>query len=295
MCTNSESFQKSANSEEYSFERVIGRIKGDGDYYRKSGDCVPITGGEPTIHPRFIDIITKIRSDFPTNRMAISSNGRRFFYPSFVNEVSKIDYMIWQIAVHGWNSDIHDAVTRAPGSFEQTTKGIDNLLQRKNPTHEIEVRIIVLKQNYRHLSRICEFVYNRFPSINRIVIIYQEIEGVCEDNFKLVNITHEEARGSVESAAKKWGKIFNDFRLYHFPLCTLSPEFWKYIWRTLRPEEVFHPPLCEECLCKEYCLGIHYGYREFIGEKEFNPIKKELKMKIDYDNYYHPILDVGGQ
>ncbi len=292
MCTNSESFQKDDNSGDYTFERVIERVGRDRDYYERSGDSVTLTGGEPTIHPRFIDIISQIRSNLPINRMMIASNGRRFCYPSFVDEVSRVDHITWEIAVHGWNAGLHDAVTRVPGSFDQTMAGIGNLIRRKNPTHEVEIRIIVLKQNYEHLSKICELINDRFPSINRLVIIYQEIEGVCEDNLKLVNVRHDEVREAVERTADKWGSVFGDFRLYHFPLCTISPRYWKYVWRTLRSEEVFHPSVCEECLYKKYCLGVHHGYHEFIGEDDFRPIKKELKLKTNEDHYYHPILDV---
>lgn len=292
MCTNSESFQKDENSEDYTFDRVIERVERDREYYERSGDSVTLTGGEPTIHPRFIDIINQIRANLPINRIMIASNGRRFCYPSFVDEVSKVGHITWEIAVHGWNAEIHDAVTRVPGSFDQTTTGIENLIQRKNPTHEVEVRIIVLKQNYKHLSKICEFINRRFPSVNRVVVIYQEIEGVCEDNLKLVNVRHGEVKEPVEETAERWGPIFSDFRLYHFPLCTVSPRFWKYVWRTLRAEEVFHPSLCDDCLYKKHCLGIHYGYRELIGEEDFTPIKKEVKMKTNEDHYYHPILDV---
>ncbi len=292
MCTNSEEFQEEDNSGDYTFERVTEKIDRDGDYYNKSGDSITLTGGEPTIHPRFIDIIGWIRSNYPRNRIMIASNGRRFCYPSFIDEISKIDHITWEIAVHGWNAKLHDAVTRTPGSFSQTTKGIADLVRRKNATHEVEIRIIVLKQNYKHLSRICEFIYRNFPGIDRVVIIYQEIEGSCEKNMKMVNVTHDQVRESIEGTADKWGGVFNDFRLYHFPLCTVSPRFWKYVWRTLRIEEVSFPPSCDECLCKRYCLGVHYGYQEAIGNDGFRPIKEKLKIKKNGKNYYHPILDV---
>ncbi len=294
MCTNPEEFQKDDNSPDYTFDRVLERLEKDKDYYERSGDSITLTGGEPTIHPRFIEIITRIRKDFPNNRMMIASNGRRFCYTPFVDATSRVNSITWEIAIHGPNSAVHDAVTRVPGSFNQTVDGIINLLNRKNPSHEIEIRVIILKQNYKILSEICEFIYEKFPGIDRVVLIYQEIEGVCEDNIKLVNVTHEEVRKPVEETAEKWGEVFPDFRLYHFPLCTISPRFWKYVWRTLRGEEVFHPLLCDECLYKEYCLGIHHGYHELIGIKEFQPIKKKMKLEINDNHYYHPILGVEG-
>ncbi len=292
MCTNPESFQAESVSATYTYDKVIENINRREDYYRETGDHINLTGGEPTIHPRFLEILKYIRNNFVNNRIVIASNGRRFYYDDFTREALRINNVSWEIALHGSNAQDHDAITRIPGSFDQTTRGFKNLLKYRNKSHLIEIRIILIKSNYKKLSSICSFVNDNFKEADRLVIIFNEVEGRCEDNLSFVKVDHNEARPFVEDSVSQWAHIFKDFRLYHFPLCTLNKKFWNYIWRTLREEEVFFPYSCDKCLYKKYCLGIHKQYFESSGAKEFTPIKNNIKMKVNEGNYFNPIMKI---
>ena len=61
--------------------------------------------------------------------------------------------------------------------------------------------------------------------IDRVVLIYQEIEGVCEDNIKLVNVTHEEVRKPVEEMPRSWVKCFPNFVFTTFLFAQYPRDF----------------------------------------------------------------------
>jgi len=292
MCTNPIGFQNGQDTKDYTYEKITERVKGFKEYLRITKENINITGGEPTIHPDFLKLLKWFRSNFPQNRIVIASNVRRFYYPLFAKEALKTNNVTWEISFHGWNKKSCEAIALAPNSFNQTVKGIYNILKYRNDFHEIELRVVIIKQNYQSLDKILNFIYEHFPGVDRVVLIFEEIEGSCEKNFKFVGITYSEVKNILEKNVKKWAGKFNELRLYHFPLCVLNYSLWKYVWRTLYQDEVSFLPICKECLYKKYCLGIHKGYLKMVGENEFRPIKKKVNIKLDKKNYFHPILDV---
>lgn len=169
--------------------------------------------------------------------------------------------------------------------------GIKNLLRHKNQSHYLELRIILIKKNYKNIDKIYNFIYRNFPGINNLVLIFNEIEGRCEDNLKSAVVTHTECRPYVQKAVDRWGRKFSNFGLYHFPLCALDDKYWEFAYRTLPDYEVTFLEKCTTCLYKKYCLGVHFGYLKNIGEGEFEPIKKKVRMET-CDNFHRPIIRV---
>lgn len=291
MCSNPVGFQDEDISEEYSFEKIIERVQCNADSWRKSRENINLTGGEPTIHPRFLELCYWFRRNFPTNKLVLATNGRMFSYPWFAKSFLKINNLTIEIAILAHNKKLHDAITRAKGSFEQATKGIHNILKYRKKLQELEIRIVLIKQNYKSVEEILNLIFNEFPSVDRVIIIFPEPEGVCGKNYKITGITYTQVKGNITSVVQEWNDKFKELRLYHFPLCTLEPELWKYTWITQRRDEVSYLSNCDNCAYKKYCCGIHKDYLEIIGDKEFQFPKTDLKFKID-NNICHPIVGI---
>jgi len=287
MCTNSPNFQNEIDSDLLRFEKIIQNIKSLG----KIEETINLSGGEPTIHPDFLRLLKWFRRQFSQTKIVVATNGRMFCYPKFARECFFINDVIFEIAIHGYNARMHDNITRVKGSFNQTIAGIHNVLKYKNDSHQLEIRIILIRQNYKYLDKILNLIINKFPSVDRVVLLFQEMEGVCGENFKTVGITYKKIRKYLPPLFKRWEKKFKELRLYHFPLCTIDFNLWKYHWRTLRKDEVTFLPSCNECLYKKYCLGIHKDYLKLVGGEEFIPIRKKIPIKTE-DNFYHPIVEI---
>ena len=66
MCSNpSKMYQNKKNSAFFAKEFIIEKIKKKREELIKTKDSIQLTGGEPTIHPEFLDIIRKI---IPVNK-----------------------------------------------------------------------------------------------------------------------------------------------------------------------------------------------------------------------------------
>jgi len=288
MCTNPFTFQLE-DSLPYSFENIKQRWS---NVKLKNVDTICLTGGEPTVHPDFFKILHWFRNKYQKNQIVIASNGRMFYYQNFAKKVLKTNNLLLEIAIHGYDEKTHDMVTRVRGSFKQTIEGVHNILRYKNESQELEIRIIITKLTYKNLDKILAFLKNEFDvkQIRDVVLIFMEMEGQAKDNFNIVGITYKEVMKYLPKIVKEYASQFNDFRLYHFPLCVLPQELWPYTWRTLRGEEVMFLSRCDKCYFKKYCVGIHRDYLSLVGDKEFKPLKKSKIKKSNF--WYKPFNNV---
>ena len=288
MCTNPSDFWE---SDHYTLEFLKGRVI-EASKELKDKEEILFTGGEPTIHPQFFEILDFTRRLYPSNQIELLSNGRRFVYKNFTSRVMKMPNLTLMISLAGYDSKTHDKVTRSNGSFQQTIEGLKNIFFYLDPSlnQKVEIRIVITKINYKYLTKILDLVKKEFPLTDRTILIFLEIEGQGKDNFDQVGLTHSQLRPYLKNIFPYFSKL-KELRLYHFPLCTLSPKFWPHVWRTLPEEELDFLPTCKKCLYKKHCLGIHKEYLEVIGGKEFKPLNLKLKLKLS-DNFHHPIIDI---
>ena len=291
MCTNPDwPWPAWDNSYDYSYKAIVKRLEKVKERI-KSDDSIYLTGGEPTLHPRFLDILEYISYHFPKQKIKLLTNGRRFFYKDFAKKVLEISNNFdIDLSIYGPTGNVHDGITRTINSFEQTIKGLDNLLLYRGEGQIIGTRFVITKLSYKYIDQFLKLIKKRFPLIDKLTLIFWEVENQAIKNFQSVKVNYIQVRPYIEKA-RPLLKYFKEIRFYHFPLCTISGEFWPYIWRTLPTDEVAFVPLCKQCQYKKYCLGIHKGYLEKMGTQEFKPIKEDFIIQKT-NNFHCPILQV---
>ncbi len=294
MCSNPPEFGLSKNHRLYSYRQLTNRIRNYSRRVLKNKETIYLTGGEPTTHPDFLKLIRWIRKNFPDNEIACLSNARMFCYEEFAKEVLKTEGLKLEIAFHGHTSALYAKITGVPNGFEQTVQGIKNVLRYRRADHCLELRIVLLRQNYEKIDALLNFAHANFKGLDSIILIFPEFEGQARDNFKRVSLTYSEIKRDIEKNIRKWSKKIDDLRLYHFPLCALDPEFWPSTWRTLPERELAFPSSCENCLYKRFCMGVHKDYLKIVGEKEFHPLTEKISLRTSRagDFPYHPIISV---
>lgn len=253
----------------------------------KLDDSIYLTGGEPTLHPQFLNILKYLSKNFPKQKITLLTNGRRFFYKDFARKTLEINNNFdIDVSLHGSTGDICDKITRTPGSFRQAIKGLKNLLLYKKKQN-IGIRFVITKLSYKNIDQFLKMAGRQFPSIDKIIFIFWEPEGQTIKNLETVKISYNQVKPYLEKIRLS-KKLLKEIRFYHFPLCAIPEKLWPYTWRTLRANEVDFTERCGRCFYKKYCLGIHKDYLKYMGDKEFAPIRKHLDIE-ETGNIYKPI------
>ncbi len=108
------------------------------DGRRKGAERLILSGGEPTIHPDFIDFV-RLGRLAGYRKVQTVTNGRMFAYGEFLRR--SLDAGLGEItfSIHGPNAKIHDALVGTRGAFEEEVKGLQRALADGRPIVNIDV------------------------------------------------------------------------------------------------------------------------------------------------------------
>lgn len=123
------------------------------DGRRKGATRLILSGGEPTIHPCYVDFIKLGRlAGYP--KVQTVTNGRMFAYREFLTRCVDAGLSEITFSIHGPNARIHDALVGVKGAFEQEVRGLQNALEDGRPVVNIDV--CVNRGNVKVLPQIIE-------------------------------------------------------------------------------------------------------------------------------------------
>ena len=143
-------------------KRVISDAKGMG------ARTVTLNGGEPAIHPNFIEIVEFIISkdmltQLFTNAIPITKKTAQILVQNKVYPC---------VSIESLNPAVHDYLTEVPGSLEKTLQGIENLIEA-GYTKEMPLTInaVMMKANYDDLEDLWNWAEqkNIQPTILRLI------------------------------------------------------------------------------------------------------------------------------
>lgn len=120
----------------------------------KNIERVILSGGEPTLHPNFLEIVKKAK-ELGYTHIQVITNGRLFAYRDFLEKAIKAGVNEITFSIHGHTKNLHEKQTQVKGSFEQTLLGLNNAL--KIPGLIVNVDVVINKINFKYLPEILSF------------------------------------------------------------------------------------------------------------------------------------------
>ena len=253
MCPSPEASRKNASEADIENLMTLARhIPSDTPH-------LTITGGEPFIIGEGIFLfIDYLRQKFVNTEFLFLTNGRVFSLDKYLKMFADTApaHSIVAIPIHGSCAEVHDSISRAKNSFEQTRAGIRNLLENHIP---VEIRIVVNKLNANDFADIARLILREFGGVEYVSIIAMEMTGNARVNQKSVWISYKTAFASVKNAVEILIRGGIDVKLYNFPLCCVDSAYWALCEKSISPEKVRYSEICRDCMYKANCGGVFAG------------------------------------
>ncbi len=279
---------KRFKEEDLPFEEIKNRLEKG----KKGGaDSVVFTGGEPTFRPEMLLDLVKYAKKIGYDRIQIQSNGRMFSYPKYCRELIDSGAREFSPAIHGSCAKIHDKLTKVPGSWDQTVRGIKNL---REMGQYIMTNSVVVKSNFKDVPRLARLLVNlkvdqfqfAFVHINEIIAGNKElIEEVVPKMSEAVPYIRKGVQIGIDSNIKVMTEAvpYCFMKGYENNIAeNIIPEahvfdgkleikdYTKYRWDKGKARG----PQCKNCSHFGYCEGPWREYPDIFGWEEFIPVKK---------------------
>jgi MoaA/NifB/PqqE/SkfB family radical SAM enzyme len=248
-------------------------------------EIVNLHGGEPTVHPRFIEIVELVRR-LGFREIHLQTNALRLADASFTAKLVQSGVAKFIVSLHGETPDIHDSQTGVPGGFLRTVRGIRNA--RAQGAH-VRTNTVVTRQNLEHLSEICRFACEL--GVNHINMSNVHPEGLARFVAATVIPTFEMVRQPLYNAVDVVESYGRQITLEGFPYCVIRARMGRHLSETRRDirmlvygrvisdydrfmceAERVVGDCCADCMVKEKCGGVYPPYVEHHGWNELSPI-----------------------
>jgi len=253
--------------------------------YREGKREVVFTGGEPTLHPRFLDLV-KYAKYLGFEEIQIQTNGRLLSYYDFCVKIVKAGATQFSPAIHGHNAEIHDFLTSSPGSFEQTTQGVKNL---RKLNQYILTNTVITTRNYRFLPEIARLLMEL--DVDQFQFAFIHLGGRAYENRDWITPKKSKAMPYIKKGLDIGIKAGKKVTTEAIPYCFME-GYENCIAENIIPEAKVYDidftlddytnyrktqgkakcPDCVKCKYFKVCEGPWKEYPELFGWEEFIPV-----------------------
>jgi MoaA/NifB/PqqE/SkfB family radical SAM enzyme len=279
------------------YEKNLAEIYLEVDRIKKSkGVGVSLSGGEPTIHSKFFEIVTHMKKVGITP-IEIQTNSLRFADMNFSKKakIAGVDELF--ASLHSHKKEIHDALTGVDGSWEKCVAGIKNAIKLGI---DVTLNPVLTEKSFRYFPEYIRFMHQELPKIKKLSVSVMQPHGRAEKNDFLLPDYHK-----ISPFIEEGIRLADKFGIWvGNPYCGIPLCFGSWDKRLLhnikykeRIEEIensqtvsnFSDKLklsaCGRCLLNSYCDGVWKKYFKKYPDFKVNPILTEktaveLKKKV---------------
>jgi MoaA/NifB/PqqE/SkfB family radical SAM enzyme len=249
---------------------------------------VHLTGGEPTTHPRFVDVL-ELAGKLGLRR-SVGTIGTMLCRPAFAREAAPLMEEVL-FSVHGPDAATHDALVGRSGSFDQIHRAI-TLCREQNPALDLFVNTVVVRANLPLLQQTLDLADSLGAGL--VVVSNLSPEGAGYDRFEELAPRIDELTATIDALSLEHVRAV--VRFFGIPMCLLGDKaamsndlHWDprvTVEWTARPDSVvlddawsWKPtrgrrlmPVCSDCSRSGLCAGVWRRYAELWPVDGLEPI-----------------------
>ena len=203
------------------------------------------------------------------------SNGRtlciREYRESFLHSVPNRFRLA--VPLYGTTPEEHDTITRSPGGFLQTLSALKRLQSRM----EIELRVVIMKQNYHRLPTIAAFISETLPAVKTVSFMGMVLLGNAALRREYLWVDFAETVSDLEKAVMTLLSSGIDTRIYNYPLCSLPRNLWSIAAKSISDYKVRYPEACTSCRVQSLCGGFFFSTLH-LADISVHPVQREFRI-----------------
>lgn len=191
-----------------------------------------LSGGEPTLHKDFFDIVSHIKKKGV--RLSLLTNALKLADKSFADRLFSIvdgPHVDVTVAFHSHIPELHDRLTQVKGSFERSMQGVRNMLAHNV---RLSVKNNIVNATYRFLPDYVRWIDNTFDENVTLLFANIDINGTASCNRDLVAVSFKDSVPLLQQALdivverRRKGHKRN-VKVLTTPLCLMDPFYWGFV------------------------------------------------------------------
>jgi MoaA/NifB/PqqE/SkfB family radical SAM enzyme len=242
-----------------------------------------LSGGEPTLNPKLVEYVRFARNE-GVRAVALQTNAIRLADPELTRSLIEAGVDQAMVSLHGSTAEISDLITSAPGTFEQTVLGIDELAKT---AVNLRLNFVFCQGNYADFPRVVDLVARRWPGAAIVISfvgshtdVVPRSEGLIPKFSDILPYLTE----GVAFARRRDVELFGFDSMCGLPLC-LVPDSERGLFSDVAISsnddggEFVKGEACADCAEGRRCYGIRSGYAELYGFDELRPFARGLPVE----------------
>ncbi len=235
-----------------------------------------LSGGEPTLNPKLVDYV-KLAKQVGVRAVELQSNAIRLADAQLANDLVDAGVEQAMISLHGSTAAISDAITGAPGTFDQTVLGIDAL---SRTGVRLRLNFVFCQDNYADFPRLVDMVGERWPAAAIVFSFVGSHTDVVPRTGTLIPRFSDimpHLLAGLQRAHAAGLEICGFDSMCGLPLC-LVPDSERDKFSDVALEagggdgEFVKGEVCKTCAARDRCYGIRRGYADLYGFGELLPL-----------------------
>lgn len=263
-------------------EKELGIARDILSYMKKGYDSIEISGGDPIEYDKIVGLVRYLKK-CGFSRIMMSTHGRNLCDMDFAKDLISAGITLLRIPIYGVTSEVHDSVTRSPGSFEETIQGIKNV-KKINPDVKLLLHTLILQENKETLFELYSFAKS-FDCINfDIATLYLPKDTLSsyvpyKDMSRYLKVFHNE-QSNVLSFHEIPHCVFGKYN----PSIVISTtydhgKYSQYMSSLKTPDpnvSVYRVKVkvdaCDRCSCRDSCDGFLATDLDRFGTEWIRPL-----------------------
>jgi len=243
-----------------------------------------LSGGEPTLNPRLTDYV-RLAKRVGVRTVELQTNATRLAERGLAPALAEAGLDRAMVSLHGSTAPLSDDITGAPGTFADTVRGIDALVET---AIHVRLNFVFCQANRDDFPSFIDFVAGRWPSLvgasaidTGIVFSFVGSHTDVVPRSRALIPTFTEIMPALLAGlarARGLGLHVGGFdSMCGMPLCLVPPEERSHfstieLAPTAGAGEFVKADACASCAEGHRCFGVRRGYAELYGTAELRAI-----------------------